>query len=824
MSAIKKRNTKVNPEQTVVIVESPAKCKKIEEYLGENFKCIASCGHFREIKSLQDIDVENNYMIKYTQNINKTKREAMQSMLTYARMVGNSNIVIATDDDREGEAIGWHICDFLGLDIKTTRRIIFHEITRDAVQYAISHPTVLNMKLIQAQKCRQVIDMIVGFRVSPLLWKRFTYGKNNSKTGALSAGRCQIPCLRLVYDNDLIIQKHLNGDMAGSSIYSVHGRFTSKLINFELQHKFQSKREAMEFIENTQIKTKTMPHTFTHDKPYETIISPPKPLNTSRLQQLCSNEQSLSPKDTMACAQKLYENGLITYMRTDASHYSNDFLDTVKKHILRRFNDDRYIPQSLFFLTVPPVCSAKQNNTDDKKEQSDIQHAHESIRPTNIQLENLNGEEYSSFSLREKRLYSIIWRTTMESCMTSATYSKIKCYIHTPVNIDWKYTHITSCPIFMGWQIIRNSIRTMSKNILPDSMEINTDEENVSGPQEYSFLKLLNQKSNVTFLNIRAEEKVLKPPPHYTEAKLVQLLESKGIGRPSTFSSLVDKIQERGYVTKMTVHGEVYICSDIILTPDNVIREEEREVTIGGEKNKLVLQPIGKMVIEYLIKHFFELFDYEYTKRMEDELEKVALDSIIWTLPCDKIIKDIDTIITNMDISDKEKFKVQLGNGRDIVMGRYGPVIKTTQDISGNKITTFESIENKTDDIRSSTKVESNEWGENTPIVKKGKFGLYVEWNGKKIGLSGFGNRPPENISLEEIRNVLERERDGKGAGVIKQLNQDTSIRRSKTGSLYVYFKTTKMRKPEFLKMPKGVNEKNLHEIENAEILNMLNM
>lgn len=822
MSGIKKRNTSVKPEQTIVIVESPAKCKKIEEYLGENFKCIASCGHFRDIKSLEDIDIENDYTIKYTKSINKTKRDAMQVMLVLARKVGNSNVVIATDDDREGEAIGWHICDFLGLDINTTRRIIFHEITRDAVKYAITHPTILNINLIQAQKCRQVIDMIVGFRVSPLLWKRFTHGKNNKKTGALSAGRCQIPCLRLVYDNDLIIQNHLNGDMAGSSVYTVYGRFTSKLIKFEMQHKFQSQREAMDFIENTNTQTRKIPHTFTRDEPYETNISPPKPLSTSRLQQLCSNEQSLSPKDTMACAQKLYEHGLITYMRTDASHYSNNFIDTVKKHIMRRYNDDRYVSPTMFFLTVPPVCSSSDNKS--TKKDATEQHAHESIRPTNIQLENLNDDEYSSFSAREKRLYYIIWRTTMESCMSNAVYSKMKCYIHTPVNKELKYTHITSCPIFMGWQVVRNNIKTNNNSLQCSALENEGDEENISGPQEYTFLKILNQNSNITFSSIHAEEKVMKPPSHYTEAKLVQLLEGNGIGRPSTFSSLVDKIQERGYVTKMTVHGEVYLCSDIILTSDNVIREEEREVTVGGEKNKLVLQPIGKMVIEYLIKHFSELFDYEYTEKMENELEKVSSGTTQWTLPCDTIIKDIDKTITNMDSSDKEKFKVRLDNSRDIVMGRYGPVIKTTQDVSGKKVTKFESIENKTDDTRSSSKVEDSEWGENPPVVKKGKYGLYVEWNGKTIGLRGFGNRPPENISLEEIRGVLERERDGKGAGIIKQLNKDTSIRRSKTGSLYVYFKTSKMRKPEFLKMPKGLNEKNVDETENAEILNMLNM
>ena len=201
---------------TLVIVESPAKCKKIEEYLGAGYKCIASYGHFREIKTLSDIDFDN-YNIKFTPSILKIKRDAGErGLITLSRVAGKQNVVIATDDDREGEAIGWHICDVLGLDVSTTRRIIFHEITPSAVKNAIIAPTVLNMKIVYAQKCRQIIDMVVGFRISPVLWKRFTYGKATGKGGSLSAGRCQIPCLKIIYDNELTIREYLKGDKDGT--------------------------------------------------------------------------------------------------------------------------------------------------------------------------------------------------------------------------------------------------------------------------------------------------------------------------------------------------------------------------------------------------------------------------------------------------------------------------------------------------------------------------------------------------------------------------------------------------------------------------------
>ena len=223
------------------------------------------------------------------------------------------------------------------------------------------------------------------------------------------------------------------------------------------------------------------------------------------------------------------------------------------------------------------------------------------------------------------------------------------------------------------------------------------------------------------------------------------------------------------------------------------------------------------------MKHFAKLFDYEYTKHMEDNLENIANGTQSWTGQCDMILHHIDELLCNMDEKDKEKYRVKLDSNREVIMGRYGPVIQTTQVIDGNQNITFESTtKNETTTLHDD--IISSEWGENPPIVKKGKYGLYIDWNGKTIGLKGFGNRPPENISIEEIRDVLKRQSNGQGPGIVRELNRHVSVRRGKTGSLYIFFKTEKMKKPEFMKMPTGVTEKNLFEVEAAELLTMLNL
>ena len=305
--------------KTLVIVESPAKCGKIESYLGPGYKCIASFGHLREINSLSAIDIDNNFQPKYTIIDNPQKIKQVEFLRKEISLA--DDIILATDDDREGEAIAWHICMLFDLSVEKTKRIIFHEITETAIQAAIQSPKTINMNIVNAQQSRQILDLLVGFTISPILWK---YIAKNAEHG-LSAGRCQTPALRLVYDNYKEIK-----ETPGTKCYDTVGYFTSMCLPFQLNNDFLSKEEAEEFLEESV----NHDHMYSCSQPEQTFKQPPCPFTTSKLQQAVS----ISPKETMKHCQKLYEAGYITYMRTDSKKYSRDFIDTTKKYICNKLN------------------------------------------------------------------------------------------------------------------------------------------------------------------------------------------------------------------------------------------------------------------------------------------------------------------------------------------------------------------------------------------------------------------------------------------------------------------------------------------------------
>ena len=318
---------------SLVIVESPAKCKKIEEYLGPGYKVIASFGHLRNISKLQDINIHNNFNTTYSviqEDIKLKQIEKIRSEIVKA-----NDVIIATDDDREGEAIGWHICELFGLSITNTKRIIFHEITESAIQSAISHPKRINMNLVQAQQARQILDLLVGFTISPILWNCVNHSN-------LSAGRCQTPALRLIYENYLDIKQS-----PGKLVYNTSAMFTNLNLLFELNKQFNEEILVRNFLEEC----KHYNFVCSITTPKKIIKQAPEPLTTSSLQQLASNELHISPKDTMKYAQQLYESGYITYMRTDSKKYSNEFIDNVKKYI-NTIHSEQYISNTIDNLIV----------------------------------------------------------------------------------------------------------------------------------------------------------------------------------------------------------------------------------------------------------------------------------------------------------------------------------------------------------------------------------------------------------------------------------------------------------------------------------------
>ena len=775
------------PSTSLVIVESPAKCKKIESYLGPGYKCIASYGHVRELKSLDAIHRLQQYNTDYEIVADEKKRKHIEYMRR--DILAADEVILATDDDREGEAIAWHLCVLFDLPCQTTKRIVFHEITENAIQTAIMHPRHLNMDKVHAQQARQIVDLVVGFKVSPMLWKHIASKTPNS----LSAGRCQTPALRLIYEN----QKDIEAS-PGAQKYITTGYFSNKCIPFQLNTTWSQEEETTRFLREST----TFSHCFSRTEPKKISREPPEPLTTSRIQQLASNEMRISPKETMKTCQTLYEAGYITYMRTDSKKYSPEFVTACKKKIVSLYGDEKYVHPQIEELSIttatptkletPEKKSAKTKPTKTKPAKPNVpppQEAHEAIRPTNISLEQVPEE----MSPREKKLYRLIWETTMESCMAAAEFYTFNAHI-TSFIPNAIYSCTNELIDFPGWKIVKQKYSKVNK--------------------EYSYLLQISQGITMPYKKITCKTTLEGTKQHYTEAKLVQLMEDKGIGRPSTFSMLVDKIQERGYVAKQDIPGKKLQCKDFSLE-DGVLKEEIVEKEFGNEKSKLRIQPMGVMVIEFLLQHFSSLFDYSYTKEMEDELDKIANSNLDpWYTMCEKCWQDTEAICESL--KTEKKHEIRIDDNHVFMIAKYGPVVKCTEN---DKIT-FKSVKKDIDvaklergdytlaDIVEEKGVSAQSIGEyqgHPVFVKKGKYGRYVSWGTNTKSLATFGNRPIENIPFEDI--IAEIEKNGvpvdgvkPDSSIVRVVSDNISIRKGSYGD-YIFYKTKKMRKPQFLKL-----------------------
>jgi DNA topoisomerase-1 len=766
---------KIKTTTTLVIVESPAKCKKIEEYLGPGYKCIATYGHLRSLASLQDIDIGNNFNPTYTiidEPIKKKQIEILRKEIKNA-----DHVILALDGDREGEKISFCVAQIFKLDINKTNRITFNEITETALQYAIQNPRTIDMNLVNAQQARQILDVLVGFKISPVLWKLVTKGKDNS----LSAGRCQTPALKLIYEN----QKEIDSAIE-RKVYNVTGYFTNSNLHFELntEGKIEDENDMINFLD----KSANFSHIYTCSQPVKVFKQPPEPFTTSRLQQVASNELHYSPKETMKICQLLYEGGYITYMRTDSKSYSSEFLNLATEYITKTYSA-QYIRQELTTnlddnkSTKKPTKSCKSKG----KQNDYAQEAHEAIRPTNIYLKDLPEEinlSKATFGSKERRMYKLIWTNTLESCMRSASFYSVTASISAPEDLNYSYT--SELIDFPGWKIVENKFSRENK--------------------EYQYLQTIKKDTPIQYKKICAKVTIKGSKLHYTEAKLIQLLEEKGIGRPSTFSSLVDKIQERGYVKKEDVKGREIICRDLELE-NGEIYEIENKREFGNEKSKLIIQPLGIIVIEFLDKHFNKLFNYEYTCLMESALDKIAKGELIWFEVCASCNKQVDELIEN--IRDETKFEVQIDDNNTFLIGKYGPVIKCIEEKEGKEEISFKSVKKdfdisklKNGELHLDEIVETNKTSNiqynlgkyegKDVILRKGKFGLYASWGDNSKTLKELGNRPIENITFEEVRTILE-----KGSGVVREINSSLSIRKGQKGD-YIFYKNSKMKKPTF--------------------------
>tara|TARA_B100000900_G_C20596052_1_gene723460 strand:+ start:109 stop:2568 length:2460 start_codon:yes stop_codon:yes gene_type:complete len=791
---------------SLVIVESPAKCQKIEKMLGKDYKVMGSFGHITHLSNLKQIDFNNNYTPKFEileskqQQINKLKKAICNA----------KEIILATDDDREGEAIAWHIAQVFKLDITKTKRIIFHEITEKAIKNAISKPGLINMDMVYAQQGRQILDLIVGFKLSPLLWKHIVANKKN----ALSAGRCQTPALRLVYEN----YNEINNS-PGKLSFNTTSYVTSKNIQFALNHNHNSHESIKEFLELS----KTFEHALTKEKEKDTIKNQPSPFTTSGLQQSANNNMHISPKDTMSLAQKLYEGGYITYMRTDSKVYSEEFIEKTKTYIIDKYNE-RFINPDLEKITQHLDVNDNNNDADadtcivnkkksksskseasnkkkkDKPKENNLaQEAHEAIRPTNIEIENLPEDE-DIFTAKHRKLYRLIWSNTLESIMAPALYKQLTIKISAPENHFYKY--VSEENVFPGWKV-------------------------VNGFEDDKFFKFLKtyKEGKINLKKIACKQTLKELKSHYNEAKLVHLLEQHGIGRPSTFSSLVEKIQEREYVKKQNIEGKKIDIIDYNMEfPDPNIDEIKGSKEFGNEKNKLVITQTGIFVIEFLIKYFDSLLNYDYTKNMENELDLIAKGGKKYYDLCKECNELIEKLIKNNSLgidrtgsvstgdSSIEKINIKIDSKHTYTIGKNGPIVKFNKedgtlgfygvksDISIEKL---KNGEYKLDEIIVTSEDNNKLLGEfmqKSVYLKYGKFGYYLEWGEIKKSLTNLKiNVPVKNIELNDAINILQSAQEA-GNTLVRKIDEHIAIRKGKYGD-YIFYKTEKMKKPQFLKL-----------------------
>lgn len=752
----------------LIIVESPSKCKKIEEYLGADYQCIASKGHLRSIENLKSIDTKNNYAITF-QTI-KEKESHIAHMRQIIDQYSSDSILVASDDDREGEAIAWHICCMFNLPVATTKRIKFHEITKPALLEAIATPTTVNMSLVYAQHARQVLDIIVGFTISPLLWKHIHFNKTN----ALSAGRCQTPTLRLIYDNYLE-----NKAKEVETTYRTVGYFFEKSVPFTLAQEYSSQDEMRDFLE----KSKTFSHQLSFSDTKETSQSSPKPFTTSKLLQSASNLYHYNPKTTMDLCQQLYQAGHITYMRTDSAKYSPIFLEKARAFILSEYDAKRNGDYLGDFSKIV---------------NSDAANPHEAIRVTNIAQRSISSENKSLVAM-----YRLIWRNTVESCMAAARYNTTTAYISAPN--EGQYSHRIDVPIFLGWKVVGGDDIHENQNLATGLL---------------FFMKSLAGKTKIDFQYIESTTSIKNQPSHYTEASLIQKLEELGIGRPSTFATIVDTNVERGYVKKMDLEGKTIQCIDLKLRGGEVINEP-KERRVGVEKNKLVIQPTGIVCLEFLLKHFSTFFSYDYTKTMEEQLDITAASSDaenMWFTICKDCHTEIKTLSKPISKMEKETYKI---GEYTLAFHSFGASLCKIDETGEKKYHNvkkeieFDLDKLKRGEYTLEELMEKNneylgEWNESPVLLKNGRFGLYLENGEKKISLKTL-KIPADKITLGDVMPFLSSPNGVvTGANIVNKsilrvLTPELSIRKGKYGA-YIFYQRGDMKTPEFFSI-KGFSQ-----------------
>lgn len=591
---------------SLVIVESPAKCGKIQGFLGPGYKVIASMGHIRALDDkLEAIGLERDFE-PYYQWISE-KGRAIAGIRDAAK--GCKKVYLAADDDREGEAIAYSVCLLLGLPVETTSRAVFHEITKKAVCAAIESPRTLDMNKVNAQQARAVLDMMIGFTMSPLLWRHVAAG--------LSAGRCQTPALRLLIEREDTIKS-----FKAESSWTVSGTWVQGVQS--MQGTLEDDIEDEDSVRNYLDIIGDIPYAVVTDsaiKPW--TAGAPQPFTTSALQQAASSLYKMSPKTTMSTAQKLYEGGYITYMRTDSTTLSEDAVKEIGEYIVEKYGEKYYGGGG--------ASAAPKKKT--KKSVGDLpaaQEAHEAIRPTHIEVDKLSESDDTEWTAAHKKLYDLIRTRTIQSQMAAARGEECTVYwlpsdkkgtVDESIE-DFKWRSSLKRTVFDGWRRLGRA-----ENIVEDSSE---DEGGDAAEEQWKWIVGLEEGSIIKWKNLAAEPKESKPPGRYMEATLVRELEKRGIGRPSTFAAIIASLTDKKYMEETDIPGREITITSLSMKVGGKLEETKKKKTIGKEKKKLVPTELGRQALGFLLKEFDDLFQYSFTAAMETRLDAVANGKEQW--------------------------------------------------------------------------------------------------------------------------------------------------------------------------------------------------
>ena len=735
-----------NMQDNLVIVESPAKAKTIEKFLGADFKVMSSYGHIRDLKKKElsiDMDtMQPSYVIP------KEKEKLVSELKASAKKA--KKIWLASDEDREGEAISWHLCEVLGLDEKKTSRIVFHEITKPAILAAIENPRHLDMNLVNAQQARRMLDRLVGFKLSPVLWRKVK--------PALSAGRVQSVAVRLIVEREREIQQFKSEPYYRvNAIFGLTRQDGSQVeVKAELDKRFTNHDEAVAFLElcrNAEFSVEAI-----QKKPLKR--SPAPPFTTSTLQQEAARKLGFSVSQTMMVAQHLYENGLITYMRTDSVNLSNLAIGTAKEEITKLYGEEYSQPHNF--------------HTHSKG----AQEAHEAIRPTYISNTTIDG------TAQEKRLYDLIWKRTVASQMADAQIEK------TTVTIRISADDPTLAHFVANGEVVTfdGFLKVYRESTDDDDNNMNTNATDADNNFSHH-LPVMAVNDVLSRREITSTERFSQGPSRYTEASLVHKMEELGIGRPSTYAPTISTIQQREYVQKGDRKGEERSYTINTLRGIQITEKTKVEVT-GNEKGKLLPTDIGIVVNDFLIENFPDIMDYNFTARVEQQFDQIAEGKEPWTDMMrnfdSRFEPDVEKVINAR--SEHKAGERQLGNdpktGRPVFVkiGRFGPVVQIGAADDEQK-PQFAQLpaDKRMDEITLDEALELfklprtvGQFEGSDVVIGAGRFGPYILHNKKYTSLPK--TEDPMTVTLDTAIKLIEEKRLQEAQRHIKQFDEDAKL------------------------------------------------